>query len=245
MGLRPIVHAALHRIGLDVVRYDETRFPERLRARLLAEYAVDVALDVGANDGSFAQSLRASGYEGQIVSFEPLSTGFEALATRCRDDDNWTCMRLALGSTAGRATLNIAANSSSSSLLPMTDLHLQTAPESRYTGLEEVDVARLDDVCEQVAADARRVFLKLDVQGMELDVLDGADRTLDQVVVVQAELSLARLYDGGASFGEVLDRLSSRGFALTALEPVLRHRSDGRLLQVDGTFVRIPATERT
>ena len=65
-------------------------------------------------------------------------------------------MHSALGSAAGRQTINIASNSDSSSLLPMADEHRSAAPHVDYVGEEEIAVARLDDVAPEHLTDGRR-----------------------------------------------------------------------------------------
>ena len=83
-----------------------------------------------------------------------------------------------------------------------------------------------------------RVWLKLDVQGSELSVLRGAERTLERVEVVETELSLVELYEGQALLPDVYAHLTQRGFGIWFLEPVFRDSSSGELLQLDGLFAR-------
>ncbi len=237
-ALKRGVHAALRRVGVDIVRYDAARFPELRRARLVSDRKVDLVLDVGANDGPFATELRAAGYRGRIVSFEPQAAAFGRLAAASSRDSLWEASQLAIGIDDGTAELNVAGNSSSSSLLGMTDQHLESAPESRYVRTETVQVARLDSLADGLVRSSDRVYLKIDVQGLELEVLRGAERTLGHVVAVDCELSLVPLYDGAPLLPEVVDFLASRGFALQSLEPVFADPETGRLLQVDGLFAR-------
>jgi FkbM family methyltransferase len=241
MTIRDRVRGQLRSRGLDVVRYDPTRMPAGRRAALIAERRGDVALDVGANDGAFGRGLRDAGFAGRIVSFEPQRSAFDALASAARSDPMWECHRLALGSADGEQELHVAGNSSSSSLLEMTQQHVASAPESRYVSSECVPVARLDTIRDEVVRAGERVYLKLDVQGLELEVLAGAERLLDQVVLVESELSFARLYEGGAPFAQVVAHLEERGFHLLSVDPVFVDPGSGRLLQVDGVFGRAGA----
>jgi FkbM family methyltransferase len=236
VDLRAIVHRSLQRFGLDLVRYDSDRFPELARARLLAERRIDVVIDVGANDGTYVVELRERGFSGRVFSFEPVAAAYAILEQRALDDPKWECQRLALGRQPGIATINIAGNSSSSSLLPMLPRHTKAAPESAFVGTELVAVKRLDDIIGVAQED--RVWLKVDVQGFELDVLAGSERLLGQVDVVDIELSLVELYEGQPLLGEVVRDLSDRGYGLTSVQTVLRDPGNGELLQVDGLFIR-------
>jgi FkbM family methyltransferase len=224
----------LRRLGLDVVRYVPRNYPHLRRALLLAEERVDLVLDVGASDGSWARALRASGFRGRVVLFEPLSESYRALE-RLAD---WEVHRVALGNQAGPARLHVTANRQSSSLLPLGDRHARAAPEAPVVGEEEVEVACLDDL--DVIRPGERAYLKLDVQGAELDVLRGAARTLGSVRVLEAELSAVELYEGQALLGQVVEHLRGEGFDLIGLEPSFRDRTTGDLLQVNGWFRRRP-----
>jgi len=195
-------------------------------------------LDVGANDGPFARQLREAGYHGRIVSFEPQAAAYEALCRAAAADPLWECRNVALGVDEGEVALNIAANSSSSSLLEMSPLHVASAPESAYVGREQVSIQRLDSLAGELGIAEATVYLKVDVQGFELDVLRGAGAALERAVLVEAELSLVPLYKGAPRFEEVLNYLAELGFGVLSLEPVFIDPADGRLLQVDGILGR-------
>ncbi len=233
-----MVRSVLHRAGLELGRFRPEHVLYARRAEVLRERRIDVVFDVGANAGQFAAGVRADGYKGRIVSFEPLADAFEELSRKAADDSAWDCRRVALGERDGEAELNRAANSQSSSLLPMHERHAAAAPGSAYVGSERVTVAGLDSLREELFRPGDRVYLKLDVQGYELPVLRGASETLAQVEAVECELSLAPLYEGQALFPEVLEHLEAAGFDLVLLERVFNDARTGRLLQLDGLFLR-------
>jgi FkbM family methyltransferase len=208
------------------------------RVRLLASREVDLVLDVGANIGQYALRTRSAGYRGRIVSFEPLSSAFAELSARAAADITWDCRNQALGSSVGRAVLHVARNSYSSSLLEIDDRHLESAPDSRYVRTETVSVVVLDSVWDEVVRDAERPYLKLDVQGFELEALRGAERSLAKVAGVEAELSLALLYEGAPTYREVIEHLEAAGFRLAGLEPEFFDPETAELLQAQGIFVR-------
>jgi FkbM family methyltransferase len=238
MPIIETVRRALQRVGLDVLRFDPNRYPELRRALLLRSRRINVVLDIGANEGHYAEEVLRAGYEGRIVSFEPLSSARCELERRAAAAPTWETRPFALGDTARIASFHIAGNSSSSSLLPMTARHVASAPESAYVADEQVDVRRLDDVAPDVISAGDRVWLKLDVQGFELPVLLGAERTLEQVEIVETELSLVELYEGQSLLGDMVAHLAARGFGTWFFEPVLRDPASGELLQVDGVFGR-------
>ena len=230
-------HTVLRRLGVDLVRYDATRFPHLRRRDELRRLGVELVLDVGANTGKWASALRRDGYRGRIVSFEPLSGAFAELGGAAARDPLWECRRVALADADGEATFHVAQNSLSSSLLPMTARHLESAPESRETAVETVSTSRLDSIRDGLMR-GERTYLKLDVQGLELDVLRGAVETLRDVVAVEPELSIVELYQGQALLPEVVGFLERHGFTLIHLEPGFSDARTGAILQLDGIFVR-------
>jgi FkbM family methyltransferase len=202
-----------------------------------------VVLDVGANAGLYASEIRSLGYRGRIVSFEPLSSAHAALAAAAAADPAWEAVRLALGDAPGEAALNVAGNSWSSSLRAMTGAHLRAAPESRYAGVETVEVETLDRVWDRFVRPGERVWLKVDTQGHETAVLDGAAAALARVRTVQLEMSPVRLYEGETLFAEMYARMEAAGFACVHLEPGLVDPATERLLSLDGYFHRIEEEE--
>ena len=228
----------LNRAGVDVVRHRPVPLHLMRRAHLLTRFGVTVVLDVGANAGIYARELRQIGYRGRIVSFEPLSSAFARLAAEAARDPGWEAVNLALGAQPGEAVLNVAENSWSSSLRPMLDAHLSAAPESRYVGTETVRVETLDAVFGRYVRPDDRVWLKIDTQGHERDVLAGAAASLPRIETIQLEMSPVRLYEGEALFTEMYAWLADRGYACVHLEPGLVDPADERLLSVDGYFHR-------
>jgi FkbM family methyltransferase len=205
---------------------------------LMAIQQVDMVLDVGAAVGRYGQWIREAGYEGRICSFEPLSAAFKQLQRATAGDPLWECRNLALGPEPGTAEINVAGNSDSSSLLPMEERHEQAAPNSVYIGTETIQVSTLDAVWPEVVGDAEKPFLKLDVQGYELETLRGASQTMPRLFGIQAELSLVPLYEGGPLWLEVIQFMTDHGFRLAGLEPGYTDPKTGEMLQADGIFTR-------
>jgi len=205
----------------------------------LERFGVDLVLDVGANAGQFGTDLRSMGYRGRIVSFEPLTSAHVQLLRAAHDDPAWSVHpRCAVGDRDDTVTINVAGNSVSSSLLPMTDAHESAARASAYVGSEQVPLVRLDSVVESYLAGARAPFLKIDTQGFEWAVLDGAPKLVPRLRGVLCELSLVHLYQGQHLWLDVIHRLEAEGLRTWAVQPGFTDRRDGRTLQLDAIFFR-------
>lgn len=239
--MRPsaLIKRMLRRVGIDVRRYAPGSSPAALLMATCNAHLIDVVLDVGANAGQFGAGLRAAGYSGRIVSFEPLARAHAALVRASRDDVDWTVhQRCAIGSGRGSVEINVAANSVSSSILPMLEAHVAAAPESKYCDKESVPLETIDEVAPTYLRDARSLMLKIDTQGYEWQVLDGAAATLPRIKAILIEMSLVPLYEGQHLWQETITRLEKLGFVTWSLQPGFTDRSSGRTLQVDGMFVR-------
>lgn len=238
-ALQRLVRRTANRVGIDIHRHrPETSEPGRLAA-MLADHAVDLVVDVGANTGQFAQALRAGGYGGQILSFEPLSTAHARLLRTSRLDAHWDIApRIAVGDHEGEIEIHISGNSVSSSVLGMLDSHASAASDSAYIGSERVRVSRLDILARDHLAQSTVPFLKIDTQGYEDRVLDGAVGMLAQVAGLQLELSFVPLYEDQKMFDALLERIRALGFSIWAIWPGFHDPRTGRMLQVDAVFFR-------
>jgi FkbM family methyltransferase len=239
LSAKRLVRSLFLRAGLDLHRLTPAADPYVQLHFALKANAIDLVLDVGANTGQFAAGLRRIGYAGGIVSFEPLSAAHAKLAAAAKDDASWAVHpQCAIGDEDGEIEINVAGNSVSSSVLPMTDTHAAAAPGSAYVGRERVRLARLDSVAGEYLAGSAKPFLKIDTQGFEWQVLEGARETLPKLKGILCEMSLVPLYAGQRLWKDTLAKIESEGFSLWALQTGFTDPKDGRTLQMDGIFFR-------
>jgi FkbM family methyltransferase len=201
-------------------------------------YNIDLVIDVGANSGSFGRQLRSLGYTGRIHSFEPLSAAYGELLCEIGDDEHWRASRVALSRSSGSTKINVSQNSYSSSLNPMLPTHLRAAPSSAYIGTEDIELKTLDSVLGEDPEADSTIWLKIDTQGSEMAVLEGAVKALETIHTIQLEMSLTPLYENEVPFSEMLAFLMDKGYDVVGLEPGFTEVTSGRLLQVDGIFHR-------
>ena len=151
-------------VGLSIVptwRLELLPMSEHLR-RLFAVHEVDLVVDVGANLGTYRDFLRNHvGYEGQIVSFEPIPALAAAMRRRALGDAGWTVIESALGDMAGSCQFNVMVGSTLSSMLqpnPKMPAHYEAL--NQVAEVITVEVHRLDDLVEgvDVLARCRRPF---------------------------------------------------------------------------------------
>lgn len=232
------------RMGLDVQRARETS--EARIAGFLRKRGVTVVLDVGANTGQYGRELRRFGYAGRLHSFEPLPDSHRSLEQAASRDPDWSARRLALGPADGTVSLNVAGNvaAASSSVLPMLPRHLRAQPDAAYARTVEVPMRRLDSIWEELVPPDAVSFIKLDVQGFEAAVLEGAEESVRRALGLQLEISLTPLYEGAGSMRELIDLIDDLGMRMVYAVPGFADPETGELLQLDGVFFRPgPATD--
>lgn len=229
--------------GLDIHRLSPSSNPSAQLLAVLMHLHVDIVFDIGANIGQFAQELRAVGFGGHIISFDPLTTAHAKLCKSAQTDSKWLVhSRVAVGDHDGEVNINIAGNSVSSSVLPMLDSHSSAAADSAYVASETTPLIRLDSAAKQYLTENSRLFVKIDTQGFEWQVLDGATETLKQAQGALIELSFVPLYEGQRLWRDIIERMEHEGFTLWAIQQGFTDERTGRTLQLDGIFLRQQAS---
>lgn len=237
--VRPTIKRLLRSVGFEVRRIRSPQGPLGPVVRLIEQERVSLLLDVGANTGQFAQDLRHMGYSGRIVSFEPVAEAHAELLKTAAGDPAWAVApRMALGDEDGEVAVRVAVLSGLSSVLPPTTFHVHAYAPSATVTTEIVPCRRLDTVADQYLHPEEKALLKVDVQGFEKQVLEGADSLLEKLSAVYIELSLETLYQGQALAREVLDYLERRGFEMWFVSPGWCDPQSGRMLQYDALLAR-------
>lgn len=200
----------------------------------LKDRQVDLVLDVGANAGQFAEFLRARGYQGRIVSFEPIASVFQILAAKAKLDGNWEAHNCALGEASGKTTINVAEISVYSSILNQTSAATDFSKEAAFTHREMITMRTLDEFAGSLSGN---LFLKIDTQGYEKQVLEGGRQTLPRLKGILMELPIIHLYEGTWQFHEAMEFMVSAGFVPAQIHPVNYHSKDNvSLVEVDCLF---------
>jgi len=211
--------------------------------RFLRLYDVDAIFDIGANVGNSGTRFRQMGFEGPIVSFEPVASLYAQLSDRARHDELWRTVQVGLGTEHGTAEIQLSGvRHTASSLLPMTpalaDYFAAYDPQHGPAGVETIALCRLETFIASHYPLGDRLFLKLDVQGYEKQVLAGAGDGLQRVVGLKLEMSVVPLYEGEVPYAQTIAELAARGFALCGFENGHTDPGTGVLCQVDGIFFR-------
>jgi len=236
MKLIDLIKKVINPLKIDIIKYPNSDL--RRRKKLLAYHKVSKIIDVGANIGQYAMLTRKLGFKGEIISFEPGLSEFNRLLKNSEKDKNWKIYNLALGSREEKSTINISRNSYSSSMLEVLTSLTSCSPDSEFIKKESINVTTLDSLFSDLVDKNDVVFLKIDVQGAEKQVIQGAKESLKKIKGIQIEMSLEELYKEETLFLEMIEILKNLGFNLYSIENGFFNSSTGKLLQIDGIFFR-------
>ena len=240
--LKRAVKRTNKRFGYDIVPtvwMPSAAFAEHLRA-LFACLHIDCVLDVGANRGQFREFLRSSvEYRGRIVSFEPNADNVRVLIEAATHDPLWEICGFALGRDEARMKLKVMAVDTFSSFL--TPDH-RSVPQFNHQNVVDHEqltiVRRLDAVLPALRARFafEHVYLKMDTQGYDLRVVEGAGAELRTIRALQTEVALKKLYREMPGYEEVLAMLTTSGFDISTVAVV---SSDACLRAIECDLVMV------
>ena len=238
--IKNIIDSVTHPFGIDIVRYFGSDLGLKEVHKLFSANGINLILDVGANTGQYATSIIKTGYKNSIVSFEPLSGVYEKLKKNAGGYSNWQVYeRCAIGDHCGKTMINVSKNSHSSSILPVSDLHITAAPSAESITTEEISIYTLDSIADNIINNGDKICLKIDTQGFEDKVLAGAVLTLKHIDIIQIELSLMELYRGSKTIEWMILYLKELNFEPVMYLPGFIDRTTEQIQQLEGLFRKI------
>jgi FkbM family methyltransferase len=242
MGIRTKIKDFLdlvtHPFGINIERHFGTTLGLKQILNVFEQQGIDMLLDVGANTGQYAMSMLNLGYNGTIISFEPLKDVYDILKSNQSKYNNWRLYdRAAIGDYCGKTIINISENFESNSILPINETHLKAAPSAKYVGHVETPIYTLDSILPNIIKPGNKICLKIDTQGFEDKVLSGATESLKKIILIQLELSLVSLYDGSKTIEWMLPYLNEIGFEPVLFLPGFVDRTTEQIQQLEGLFI--------
>ena len=194
-----------------VVGYDL----DRDLSLVIGPHPGSVCVDVGAHEGLFVDLLLANLNHPTIHAFEPAPGPFARLKSRHGATPGVTLVNAGLGREPGAIEFNIYDNQTLNSFLPMLPAGASTLGGPKLVETRSVPVFSLDSYAASSGL-AHISLLKIDTQGYELQVLQGAERTLSEgnVGTVLVEINFAPLYDRQVWAHEIIGFLHDRGLHL-------------------------------
>jgi FkbM family methyltransferase len=198
-------------------------------------------IDVGANEGQFVLRLLKNNFKGNVISFEPITDAYTKLlinAERNKKKISWAVFeKCGLGSKDFFQDIFISQHSESSSILKILPKHTYLKPLSKTISIEKIKIKKLDSFYDDIKKLDKNIFLKIDTQGYELEVLKGAEKTLKLITALIVEVSLVQLYEDQPPWLDIVNFLKERNFIVWSVDRVMGDISTGETYQLDVTFV--------
>lgn len=198
---------------------------------------LNTIIDIGANKGQFAFASTRFFPMANIYSFEPVPESFSKLTINCSDTPFIHPFNLALGDTNGIINFFQNSHSHASSALPTSSFQKREIPKTSESTKIQVPVRRLDDIAKELPHLKHPILLKLDVQGYEKHVLEGAGEFIKVVDYLLFEASFVPMYEGEPLFDEMHSYVKALGFSLIGPVGSLQ-TSNNRIVQMDMLYQR-------
>lgn len=192
--------------------------------KLIDLYKIDLIIDVGANVGLFSTLMRKIGFKKYILAVEPNKNLFGILDEKFLNDDNFFRVNGALivKKMKGKGIYICKTNDNLSSFLKPSDKitnhkYVRTKVEN-YTFDDLLVIAK-----ERFSLKNPRIFLKLDTQGLDYQILSEFKKNImENVCLLQTECSFDPLYNEEPSFVESIRLIKDLKFNIVRFDSVLR-----------------------
>jgi FkbM family methyltransferase len=233
--MRAVLKGALGVFGLAVRRLDAVnRFdamPQVLDRLARTGFSPSVIVDVGANVGGWARAARAAFPAARIHAVEPQARLHDRLQ-RVADELGDMVVHRVAATAPGVSSVHLAGGDDGDS----TGAWVTAAVNDHLT--EAAPAATLDAMLDGACSDTDTLMLKLDVEGHELTVLDGAARLLSRTALIVCEVAYYDVNrDGHPLLKDVVAYMDQRGFELFDVVGLAERPRDGRLRSGDVVFV--------
>lgn len=224
-------------MGYDVRNIsNDIEFHKNQKWRFLKGMDIKTILDIGANEGQFAEEIYNIFPEANIYSFEPLKDTYEKLGENFKSKDRLYTYNIGLGEEEGNKTFYLSSATASSSLLKMGELHKNLFPHSTSITEQEITIKKLDNVEGIHFQD--NLLIKIDVQGAEDKVILGGLETFKRAKVIITEVSYATLYEGQPLFKDIFSLLDTLNFRYVGNFEQFYDPKNNTPLFSDAIFVR-------
>ena len=197
-------------------------------------------IDIGANVGQFAHSIFELAPAARVLSIDPIPSNVEACQQRFSGKPGYRAVQAAVGRQSGpNVTFKVHPYSQASSMLPPSSAARQSfrSLDGEMTEISTPMFA-LDDLMRSQSGFETVHLLKIDVEGFEAQVLEGANETLSRSRALLVETQVVAMNEGAELFDQICYLARKAGFRFDSIQGEVRDVF-GNLLMMDLLFVRV------
>lgn len=238
-----LINSAARRRGYEITpiwRLEAQPLARHLKS-IFNRYEIDCVMDVGGNKGQYHDFLRDEvGFEGLIITFEPVAQYVQLLRERAKSDLNWRIFAHALGAIETTMEINVTSSPGLNSFLEPSTTHVEGFWDQVSIKKETVQIKPLDLIFKELQTEFKfsKIYLKLDTQGFDLEVIKGGTQSLSEITALQSEASVKPIYQGMPNFNTTIKTCEDFGFELSGTFPVSLD-DELRLIEFDCVMVRV------
>jgi len=237
--MKRLINYVSRKLGYEKINQDKLEI-EIATKRWIKSFDINLIFDIGASDGGFARKIKKILPDSAIYCFEPLPKSFKRLTERNSEMNFFFPVNVALSDKTGQMNFYLCENNTgSSSMLEMNKSHKEAYPHTSTNTKMVVNSNTLDLFSKDLDLTNKNILLKLDVQGAEKIVLEGAADTLKHVDLIFCEMNFTTTYNGCVLFGDLNNFLEKNGFILCGIENISQNKFTGEFLQADAYFKKI------
>jgi len=194
----------------------------------------NTVIDIGAALGEWSKAANFVYPDAKIYAFEPIPDSLKQAKEALKDILNIEFFNIALFSSNEKKQFHLNEFTFSSSLLKMTDKHKEIYPFTKNETVINVECKRFDTLTGIILENP--VYVKMDVQGAELEVLKGFGNLIQKIDMVQIELGFEDFYENQFNYADIFNFFFENGFK-SFLQLDLQFNKN-KLIYCDYIFVR-------
>ena len=200
-----------------------------------------VFIDVGSNTAQFPFKARRRGFNGLVITLEPIKYLFDTIVEKSKNQNNWININSGVSNKKGKSEIYVMGGhgGTSSLLKPTKHLAGNAGASGKFKRKEKITITTLDDVISQHCPKEKDIYIKVDVQGLELQVMQGLKKHSSKVIGCRLEMAINTAdYENQPNMQYIIDYMRAKGFDLVHLEETWRNHKTKELLYMDGVFLR-------
>lgn len=223
-------------MGFSVHKFDPYLNGFYIRKHLIYHLNIKNVIDVGANEGQYAEGLFKEGYKNNLYSFEPTNSTFKILNNKAQNRPNWRVYNYGLSNTSGNQEMYSVDFSPECSLLKRKDEYFDSKKEM-------ITLITFDEWINKENINLNNFWFKIDVEGYEKFVLEGSKENLHKAAIVELEVSALRKFhyddlSNESSLTNLTDYMKQCNFTALHITNLYQERTKLLFSGVDIIFIR-------